>query len=320
MRHLLLCAALSALSSSIGAQPESVDRQVDGLIATMVAEEASCRTVRVRSASTFPAHPLDAAHGVARAGAATVFPQAIGMAATLDTALMHEVATRDRDEARAKHTSARGADQRGRYQGLTFWSPNINIFRDPRWGRGQETYGEDPYLTGAHGRRVRPGLQGDDPRYLKAIATAEALRRAQRPGAGAPRLRRARRREQRPRGDLSARVPARGRRRARSRRSCAPTTASTASRPARANACCKDILRGDWGFDGLRRLRLRRRSTTSTTGAQDHAPNAEAAPRAARRRGSDLECGSRTNISTFAQGGRARAARRGGRRRGAQAR
>lgn len=86
----------------------------------------------------------EALHGVARAGGATVFPQAIGMAATFDLPLMHEVATAISDEARAKHHQFLRQNQHERYQGLTFWSPNINIFRDPRWGRGQETYGEIP--------------------------------------------------------------------------------------------------------------------------------------------------------------------------------
>ena len=112
-------------------------------------------------------------HGVARAGAATVFPQAIGMAATFDTPLMREVATAISDEARAKHHEFARRGERARYQGLTFWSPNINIFRDPRWGRGQETYGEDPYLTARMGVEFVKGLQGDDPRYLKVVATAK---------------------------------------------------------------------------------------------------------------------------------------------------
>ena len=112
-------------------------------------------------------------HGVARAGAATVFPQAIGMAASFDTALMHDVASAISDEARAKHHEFLRRGERARYQGLTFWSPNINIFRDPRWGRGQETYGEDPFLTARMGVAFVKGLQGDDPRYLKVVATAK---------------------------------------------------------------------------------------------------------------------------------------------------
>jgi len=110
-------------------------------------------------------------HGVGRAGVATVFPQAIGLAATWNPDLMHQIATVISDEARAKHHEAARRGIREIYTGLTFWSPNINIFRDPRWGRGQETYGEDPYLTAQMGVSFVKGLQGDDPRYLKLVAT-----------------------------------------------------------------------------------------------------------------------------------------------------
>ncbi|HSD65174.1 MAG TPA: glycoside hydrolase family 3 N-terminal domain-containing protein, partial [Vicinamibacteria bacterium] len=112
-------------------------------------------------------------HGVARAGVATVFPQAIGLAATFDAPLVHEMAKVIADEARAKHHQFVRQGKRGRYQGLTFWSPNVNIFRDPRWGRGQETYGEDPFLTGRLGVAFVRGLQGDDPRYYEVVATAK---------------------------------------------------------------------------------------------------------------------------------------------------
>ena len=115
----------------------------------------------------------EALHGVARAGAATVFPQAIGLAATFDEDMMLEISTVISDEARAKHHEFARRDLRGRYQGLTFWSPNINIFRDPRWGRGQETYGEDPWLTSRMGVAFVKGLQGDDPKYRKVDATAK---------------------------------------------------------------------------------------------------------------------------------------------------
>lgn len=110
-------------------------------------------------------------HGVARAGVATVFPQAVGLAATWDVALMGEVATAISDEARAKHNEFMRRGTRQIYTGLTFWSPNVNIFRDPRWGRGQETYGEDPYLTARLGVTFINALQGDDPVYLKLVAT-----------------------------------------------------------------------------------------------------------------------------------------------------
>jgi beta-glucosidase len=110
-------------------------------------------------------------HGVARSGYATVFPQAIGLAATWDTRRMHSVGDTISTEARAKYADAIAHDNHRIYFGLTIWSPNINIFRDPRWGRGQETYGEDPYLTSRMGLAFVTGLQGDDPKYLKVVAT-----------------------------------------------------------------------------------------------------------------------------------------------------
>jgi len=113
----------------------------------------------------------EALHGVARAGKATVFPQAIGLAATWDTALMRRVATAISDEARAKYHESLRKGRHGIYEGLTFWSPNINLFRDPRWGRGMETYGEDPFLTGRMAVEFIRGMQGDDPVYLKTVAT-----------------------------------------------------------------------------------------------------------------------------------------------------
>ncbi len=116
----------------------------------------------------------EALHGVARNGRATVFPQAIGMAATWDPDLIRRVGSAIGDEGRAKyHAALERKGETGWYQGLTFWSPNVNIFRDPRWGRGQETWGEDPYLTGQMGAAFVRGLQGDDPHYVKAAACAK---------------------------------------------------------------------------------------------------------------------------------------------------
>jgi len=112
-------------------------------------------------------------HGVARAGIATVFPQAIALAATFDEDFVEEVATVISDEARAKYNEGVKRGNRGQYWGLTFWTPNINIFRDPRWGRGQETYGEDPYLTGRIGLAMVRGLQGHDTENLKLAACAK---------------------------------------------------------------------------------------------------------------------------------------------------
>ena len=115
----------------------------------------------------------EALHGIARNGKATVFPQAIGLAATFDTDLAFEVANAISDEARAKFNISQSIGNRGQYAGLTFWTPNVNIFRDPRWGRGQETYGEDPYLTSKIGVSFVKGLQGNHPKYLKSAACAK---------------------------------------------------------------------------------------------------------------------------------------------------
>src|SRR6266404_6048954 len=129
-----------------------IERRVDDLVSRMTLEEKVSQMMNGAKAIDrldIPEYEWwnEALHGVARAGYATVFPQAIGLAATWDTDLMHQVADVISTEARAKHNDFIRKGDRGRYKGLTFWSPNINIFRDPRWGRGQETYGEDPYLT-----------------------------------------------------------------------------------------------------------------------------------------------------------------------------
>jgi beta-glucosidase len=115
----------------------------------------------------------EALHGVARAGLATSFPQAIGLASTWNDSLIFRMATVISDEARAKHHEFARMGERRRYQGLTMWSPNINIFRDPRWGRGMETYGEDPFLTARLTVPFVRGLQGNDPNYLKTVATVK---------------------------------------------------------------------------------------------------------------------------------------------------
>lgn len=156
----------------------SFEERAASLVAQMTLEEKAAQMANGAPAIPrlgVPAYDWwnEALHGVARAGGATVFPQAIGMAATFDVPLMAQTADVISDEARAKHHEFARHDQRGRYQGLTFWSPNINIFRDPRWGRGQETYGEDPYLTARMGVAFVKGLQGDDPKYRKLDATAK---------------------------------------------------------------------------------------------------------------------------------------------------
>src|SRR4051794_25368354 len=119
-------------------------------------------------------HRNECLHGVAN-GVATVFPQAIGMAATWDTPLIHQEADAIATEGRGKHNDAvsKNDGDTPEHCGINFYSPNINIFRDPRWGRGQETYGEDPFLTSRFAVSFITGLQGDDPKYVKAMACAK---------------------------------------------------------------------------------------------------------------------------------------------------
>jgi beta-glucosidase len=152
------------------------ERRADDLISRMTLEEKISQMVYDAPAIERLGIPEynwwnECLHGVGRAGIATVFPQAIGLAATWNTEMMHRVGTATSDEARAKHHEALRRDIRQIYTGLTYWSPNVNIFRDPRWGRGHETYGEDPYLTARMGLAFVKALQGDDPHYLKLVAT-----------------------------------------------------------------------------------------------------------------------------------------------------
>jgi beta-glucosidase len=154
----------------------SIEKRVDDLVARMTLEEKVSQMMNAASAIERLGIPEydwwnETLHGVARAGYATVFPQAIGLAATWNEELVHQVADVASTEARAKHHEFVRHGERGRYKGLTFWSPNINIFRDPRWGRGQETFGEDPFLTSRLGVAFVKGLQGNDPHYLKVVAT-----------------------------------------------------------------------------------------------------------------------------------------------------
>src|SRR5690242_10559948 len=155
-----------------------MEQRVSDLLSRMTLEEKISQLMNDSAAIDrlgVPAYNWwnESLHGVARAGRATVFPEAIGLAASWDTDLMSRVATAISDEARAKHHEFARRGKRNIYQGLTFWTPNINLFRDPRWGRGMETYGEDPYLTGRMAVAFIKGMQGDDPKYLKTVATAK---------------------------------------------------------------------------------------------------------------------------------------------------
>ncbi|HXI58726.1 MAG TPA: glycoside hydrolase family 3 C-terminal domain-containing protein [Polyangia bacterium] len=230
----------------------------------------------------------EALHGVARAGVATVFPQAIGLAATWDETLLGQVAAAISDEARAKYQADVARDGgSGRYHGLTFFSPNVNIFRDPRWGRGQETYGEDPFLTARLAVSFIRGLQGDDPRYLKVAAVAKHFAAHSGPEAGRhafavevgehdlrdtylPQFEAAVRE-----GGVQGIMPAYNR---------------LNGQPCAANPrLLGDLLRGEWGFDGV---------VISDCGAIDDivhghhaAGDAAQAAAAAVKAGTDLSCG-----------------------------
>ncbi len=154
----------------------ALDQRVDDLLSRMTLEEKTSQLANQSRAIPRLGVPeydwwSEGLHGVAFAGRATVFPQAIALAATWDAPLLHSVATVLAIEARAKHHEAVRQGRRDLFEGLSIWAPNINIFRDPRWGRGQETYGEDPFLTGRMGVAFVTGMQGDDPKYLRVVST-----------------------------------------------------------------------------------------------------------------------------------------------------
>ncbi|MGE5530441.1 MAG: glycoside hydrolase family 3 C-terminal domain-containing protein [Patescibacteria group bacterium] len=269
-----------------------LESRVDDLVSRMtLAEKAS---QMLNSAPAIPRLGVpeydwwnECLHGVAWAGIATVFPQAIGLAAAWDADLLRRVATAVSDEARAKHHEAERHGVRGIFTGLTFWSPNINIFRDPRWGRGQETYGEDPFLASVLGVAFVRGLQGDDRRYLKLVATPKHY--AVHSGPEAERHR------------FDARVDERDLRltylpafEACVREGRAASVMGAYNRT-NGEPCCasrvllQEILRGEWGFDGY---------VVSDCGAicdiHRHHRLVETAPEAAAlavRAGCDLNCG-----------------------------
>ena len=185
---------------------------------------------------------------MANAGTATVFPEPIGLAATFDSPLIHDMAVVISTEARAKHNQAVRAGRRDIMEGLDFWSPNINIFRDPRWGRGQETYGEDPFLTGRMGVAFVTGMQGDDPKYFRVIATPKHYAVHSGPGTVASHDRREGV-EARHRRYLPPRLPRRNHRRQSGSIMCAYNRMN--GEPACANKfLLKDQLRGAWKFNG----------------------------------------------------------------------
>lgn len=187
MKHLAVAALALLLTTSCSKKQSDypfrnpdlpINERIDDLLSRLTLEEKVGQMMNQTPAIERLGIPEydwwnEALHGVARAGRATVFPQAIAMAATFDEGALHETFTMVSDEARAKYHQYQKDKEYDRYKGLTFWTPNINIFRDPRWGRGMETYGEDPYLTERMGIAVVKGLQGDDPTYFKTHACAK---------------------------------------------------------------------------------------------------------------------------------------------------
>ena len=269
-----------------------LDQRVDDLVSRMTLDEKVSQMMN--AAPAIPRLGIaqydwwnEALHGVAFSGVATVFPQAIGLGATFDPPLVNRVATVISDEARAKYHEAQRRGNHDRFYGLTFWSPNINIFRDPRWGRGQETYGEDPYLTSRLGVAFVKGLQGDDPKYLKVVSTPKhyAVHSGPEP--------------ERHRFDAAASERD-------MRETYWPAFRATVMEARAASVMCAynringepacanthllgDMLRGEWGFDGY---------VVSDCGAIDDiykrhnfVKTAEAASALAVKRGTDLECG-----------------------------
>jgi beta-glucosidase len=309
-RHLMslvvpaLATAFVLLASAAAAPPRAaqpaykdpsrpLQERVADLVSRMTLEEKVSQLMN--SAAAIPRLDVpaynwwsEALHGVARAGLATSFPQAIGLAATWDDPLIGKMADIVSDEARAKHHAFAAAGKRGMYQGLTFWSPNINIFRDPRWGRGMETYGEDPYLVGRLAVAFVKGMQGDDPRYLKTIATPKHYAVHSGPEStrhvfDAPLDERDLRDTYLPQFEMAVREGG-------------AMSVMCAYNRIGGQACCAsprlltDILRREWGFQGY---------VVSDCGAIDDiyqthklVPTAAEASAMAVKAGCDLECGS----------------------------
>jgi beta-glucosidase len=289
---IVLAAALAAQTPDYQNPDVPFERRAADLVSRMTLEEKVSQMQDVAPAIDrlgIPAYNWwnEALHGVARAGLATSFPQAIGLAATWDDSLIFRMASVISDEARAKHHEYARHESRQRYQGLTFWSPNINLFRDPRWGRGQETYGEDPFLTGRLAVQFIHGMQGDDPKYLKTVATVKhfAVHSGPEPA----------------RHTFDAVVSERDLREsylphfeAGIREGGAYSLMCAYNRVLGSPACgsdllLKDILRGEWGFSGY---------VVSDCGAIDDiyerhkvVPTAAAAAALGVKTGTDLECG-----------------------------
>ncbi len=232
----------------------------------------------------------EALHGVARAGLATVYPQAVSMAATFDPETHFQTFTYISDEARAKYNDSVKKDIRRKYYGLTFWTPNINIFRDPRWGRGQETYGEDPFLTSQMGVAVVRGLQGDDPNYYKSHACAKHFAVHSGPEWDRHRF------------DISVSAQDLWETYLPAFKSLATESGVREFMGAYnrydGSPCCaselllKEILRGRWDYDGHRASACGAIDDFYVSGAHEGYPDAATSSAAAVLTGTDIECGS----------------------------
>ncbi len=298
---LLLAGSLSGVASAQTATPPlygnsalPTQQRVDDLVSRLTLEEKVSQMINTSPAIPrlgIPAYDWwnEGLHGVARSGYATMFPQAIGMAATWDTPLLGSMGTTISTEARAKNNQALRHDIHSIYYGLTFWSPNINIFRDPRWGRGQETYGEDPFLTSRLGVAFVKGLQGDDPTYFKVIATPKHYAVHSGPESERHRFNV----DPSPHDLWDTYLPAF---RATITEAKADSIMCAYNAIDKSPACAskellQTILRGDWGFGGF---------VTSDCGAIDDffektahrtSPDAETASVAGIRAGTDTNCG-----------------------------
>ena len=270
------------------------EARADDLVSRMTLEEKTAQLINTTPAIPrlgVPAYDWwnEGLHGVARSGYATMFPQAIGMAATWDAPLLGQIATTISTEARAKNNEALRHDIHSIYYGLTIWSPNINIFRDPRWGRGQETYGEDPFLTSRLGLSFVRGLQGDNPDYFKVIATPKHYA----VHSGPESTRHSANVDPTPHDLWDTYLPAF---RATITEAKADSIMCAYNSIDKSPACASkmllgDILRGDWAFKGF---------VTSDCGAIDDffeknghgfSPDAETASVAGIRAGTDTNCG-----------------------------
>ena len=286
----------------------STDERIKDLLGRLTLEEKVAQMMNQTPAiERLGIRPYDwwneALHGVARSGLATVFPQAIALAATFDEQAVYETFSMVSDEARAKYHDYQRKKEYGRYTGLTFWTPNINIFRDPRWGRGMETYGEDPFLTGRMGVAVVKGLQGNDPRYFKSLACAKHYAVHSGPEWN--------------RHEYDARVSARD-----LHETYLPAfkrlveegnvqQVMCAYNRFDGAPCCgnkillNDILRGEWGYDAVVVSDCGAIDDFWREGAHRTHPDAAHASVSAVRAGTDLECGqSYTAILEAAKAGR----------------